>query len=74
MNTQMQISHRLFAAAVTEGAAPRRTPVRPDKPVVVDVERGAPKPAWVNGRPVPTHPALASSHWLASDAKPKPSV
>jgi hypothetical protein len=58
MNSMMTISHRLFAAAIAEGPSARKPRPVTGKPVVIEVGRGGVSPAWVNGRPVPSHPFL----------------
>ena len=64
MNSMMPISHRLFAAAATDGAAIRKPKPVPGRPVIIEVGRGGVSPAWVDGQPAPSHPMISPAAWL----------
>jgi hypothetical protein len=69
MNSMMPISHRLFAAAVADGAESRKPKPRVEKPVIIEVDQKGVRTAWTNGQPKPTHRSISSEVWLDGEQR-----
>ena len=54
MSAMMNISHRLFTAAVRDGGPDRKQRPRDGKPLVIEMPREMPRPVMPQ-RPMPAH-------------------
>jgi len=69
MNAMMSISHRLFAAALTDGGEVKKPKPISGKPVTINLDNKGVTPAWSNGQPKPTHRLISSEVWLGDVQK-----